>query len=634
MVAARSPTPSPLVGVHAVRSSRAPSILGGPRRSGFPAPLPASSSSASPDVRVKVESSPGASLPGRAGAPPPVPSSQSDGLSQGLAAPDNMRFSTRPKRIMRPAVGPSGLESVAVGPRASVGGKRPLPAAAPVSSLDLPVGDPRFQLLAANFVRSRKGKRLTEAQKAEQRTHDEVQGYRKEQAADWLVSVVPPDLRDWMLGGDLAVAQNPDPAERAKALRAQFLHKAGSDGSALGKARRFLEAVCEMAPSAAMPAGRLLVHRTIERGKIDALTAATGSQGGATVGASLRSGAKTAQDIGFPVDADNVLVDSAAPPQKKRRREKRSGSAPISWYCHVEEKCKTLPPGPQRLWCRQQTICNFHARLRNVDVLRASVRHGGYTASGGLIIVVFTSFSKDGAPIDVYINAEGFTGAFDWAEEHLRDVAQFDGYCLPAFTAPKGRAGHVGDATALLSRTTSKAHAITSLQDLTSMAPLCATPEEWARLGITPHFGHGSMSDMAAVIGPHAPPDVAMTDADERELGHWRRLATASPDGEMVIDDLVKDSMEHQRAADAAARAQKALPAAAPPAMRAEDASMRVRYTSGTNREGRKRAQLRVHLRLVTAVRRALAKFGDWRDLPKDRTEYDILEDIPEALEA
>ena len=545
-----------------------------------------------------------------------------------------MRFPTRPKRILRHAAGPSGLEGVAVGPRAPVGGKRPLPVSAPVPGLDLPVGDSRFQLLAANFVRSRKGKRLTEAQKAEQRTHDAVQGYKKEQAADWLVSVVPPALRDWMLGGDLAVAQNPDPAEREAALRTQFMHKAGSDGSALGKARRFLEALCEMMPSAAMPAGRLLVHRTIERGKLDALTAATGSQGGATMGTSLRSGAKVAQDIGFPIDADNVLVDSAAPPQKKRRREKRSGSAPISWYCHVEEMSRTLPPGPQRLWCRQQTICNFHCRLRNVDVLRASVRHGGYTASGGLIIVVFTSFSKDGAPIDVYINAEGFTGTFEWGEEHLRDVAPFDGYCLPAFTAPTGRAGHVGDATALLPRTASRDHAIKSLQDLTAMEPLCATPEVWSRLGITPHFGHGSMSDMAAVIGPHAPADVAMTDADERELGHWRRLATASPGGDMILDDLVKDSLAHQSAADAAARAQKALPAAAPPAMRAEDASMRVRYTSGTNREGRKRAQLRVHLRLVMAVRRALAKFGDWRDLSKDRTEYDILEDIPEAREA
>lgn len=195
-----------------------------------------------------------------------------------------MRFPTRPKRILRHAAGPSGLEGVAVGPRAPVGGKRPLPVSAPVPGLDLPVGDSRFQLLAANFVRSRKGKRLTEAQKAEQRTHDAVQGYKKEQAADWLVSVVPPALRDWMLGGDLAVAQNPDPAEREAALRTQFMHKAGSDGSALGKARRFLEALCEMMPSAAMPAGRLLVHRTIERGKLDALTAATGSQGGGHYG--------------------------------------------------------------------------------------------------------------------------------------------------------------------------------------------------------------------------------------------------------------------------------------------------------------------------------------------------------------
>ena len=37
---------------------------------------------------------------------------------------------------------------------------------------------------------------------------------------------------------------------------------------------------------------------------------------------------------------------------------------------------------------------------------------------------------------------------------------------------------------------------------------------------------------------------------------------------------------------------------------------MRVRYTSGSNREGRRHAQLRVHLRWITALRRALTVFG------------------------
>ena len=61
---------------------------------------------------------------------------------------------------------------------------------------------------------------------------------------------------------------------------------------------------------------------------------------------------------------------------------------------------------------------------------------------------------------------------------------------------------------------------------------------------------------------------------------------------------------------------------------------MRVHYTSGMNREGRKRAQVRVHERWVRAVRRGMTAFGKpWTDLRGDRSDYDVLENIP-ALEA
>ena len=506
---------------------------------------------------------------------------------------------------------------------------RPVPFAAAASHI--PVGDPRYQLLSAAFARSRKGVRLSAEEKAAQRSHDDVQRYKQGNAADWLLAVVPRALRDYMLGGDLAVAQNPVVEERDAALRSQFLLKAGSDGSALGKVRRFLELLDEMAPGAAMPAGRLLVHRTIMRGSIDALSAASGSQGGQSVAASLRTGSRTAADVGFPVEADSLLVDAAAPPQKKRRRERRSGSAPIKWYCHMEYQCVALPAGPGRLVCRQQTLAAFHARLRQVDVVRSVVLHGGYAADGCVIVMIVTSFSKDGSPIDVYFRAEGFLGRFEWIEEHLREVAPFESYAIPAFKCPSGHAGDVLWALRVEDRTASKEHSIKSLKALTALAPLFATAEVWESLGVTPHFSHGTPSDMAAVIGEHAPEDVAMTDVDERELGHWRRLAVAAglQGGDLVLDDVVKEALDYSKKI-AADKAAGRTPTAAQPAMRAEDAAMRVRYTSGTNREGRKRAQVRVHLRWVTAVRRALSAFGSWEDLAGDRSDYDILERIPE----
>ena len=61
---------------------------------------------------------------------------------------------------------------------------------------------------------------------------------------------------------------------------------------------------------------------------------------------------------------------------------------------------------------------------------------------------------------------------------------------------------------------------------------------------------------------------------------------------------------------------------------------MRVRYTAGSNREGRRRAQLRVRRRRIAAVRRGLLRFGrPWTELPGDRSDYDILVDLP-PLEA
>ena len=62
---------------------------------------------------------------------------------------------------------------------------------------------------------------------------------------------------------------------------------------------------------------------------------------------------------------------------------------------------------------------------------------------------------------------------------------------------------------------------------------------------------------------------------------------------------------------------------------------MRVRYTSGVGREGRRRAQILVRRRLVHAMRRALAAFGrPWTELPPGRSDYDILESIPPPPEA
>ena len=145
----------------------------------------------------------------------------------------------------------------------------------------------------------------------------------------------------------------------------------------------------------------------------------------------------------------------------------------------------------------------------------------------------------------------------------------------------------------------------------------------WKGLGVLPHSGHGSASDQGAVISIHAPEDVRMLPQDEQALGHWRRRATASSsDGELaaVAPPPVPDGTRPAPAA------------AAPAGTAAEHAHMRVRYTSGVGREGRRREQVAVRARWVRAVRRGLARFGrPWQELPGDRSDYDILVDLPPA---
>ena len=487
-----------------------------------------------------------------------------------------------------------------------------------------------FVLQPGAFARRRR--RMTDEEKASMVTHDDFLDYKRDNVADWLIACVPDALRDLILGGDRAIAQCPDPAERSLALRDLFLSRAGPDGSACGKVRRFLEALYEASPTDHLPATRLLVNRVIARESVRALTAAKGSQGGATVAGSMRAGAIAAYNMGFPVEAANLLVDAAAPPARKRARERRAGSIPIKWYAAFDHWARALPSGPMRVWTRSILIVWLSSRLRMVDVLRSYIRHGGFTPEGALIIQVIAKLSKDGHPIDIYIRAEGILGPWDWAAEHVQLVQNWP-FCLPEIAFAPGHPGDIIHATDSLARVVRRAQSSAILRSITSMEPLGATADVWKALTVTDHSGHGSASDMAAVVGPHAPSDVAMCEADERELGHWRRLVRNAEDGELDLEPELAEAVQHNQRQHAGPGETRPIPRPATGLVfTAEDAEMRVRYTSGSNREGRRRAQLRVHRRWVTAMQRALLVFGrPWQDLPGDRSEYDLLEDLPPA---
>ena len=437
--------------------------------------------------------------------------------------------------------------------------------------------------------------------------------------------MLPPEAVFELLGGQRGLEQVPELDERRAVLIETLRHKGGSDGSSLGNARRALERLTLYAleqgqSDGGLPASAVFVNRFLKWVDERALASARGSQGGTTVRQGVRTGLLfLAQHLKVAIDVQSVVAEAAAPPGKKRRRERRAGSIPIKLYCHFEEQAASAVASTARFYARSLLIGALFSSLRMVDALRAYV--GDHDDPS--VIMIVTAFSKDGEALDVYLPAEGFLGAWGWWPEH-REALLGRPFLLPAFKATRGHAGDVRFATDVSERVTSKPHVERSFRALAALEPLGLDDAAWRALGLSPHSPHGSLADMGAVVSPDAPSEIAFSAQDENEICHWRRRARAqASDGELALDDSV---------AHLARRGQRggAPRAAAPPATAAEDLSMRVRYTSGSNREGRRRAQLRVRRKLINAVRRGLHRFGKhWSELSGDRSDYDILEDLP-----
>jgi hypothetical protein len=550
---------------------------------------------------------------------------QAAGPLQGAAAP----APHDPAPIRRPALPSASAVIATIATVAAVTTTGPSSAPPP------PFSGRSWSLDQAAFRVTRR--KMTEEELAGIETHSELQDYKRDKAANWLASSLPQSLVDHMVAGsagvEVACRQVPDPAQRRLGLVSTFLFKAGPDGSALGKARRALEELVLFAPEAALPASAILLNRLLAHVDAAARKRKRGSQGGATVAWAIRSGLVTLAALGFPLDVGHISVDAGAPPARKAMRQRRAGSLPIVFYLHFEMLAASLVDSFARFYARSLCIAWLFASLRMVDVLRAAATASGVDTDGALIIQILTSFSKDGAPLDVYLRAEGFSGPWPWAPEHL---AALNGrpYVLPAFKAAARHAGDITHATSWAStprpRVTSSAHALTSMLALAALPPLSFTKEQMAKMGLKGHSGHGSPSDIAASVGPHAAPAFAFFAVDEQELGLWRRRAASSADGELTLDPGLQAAVARAALPAAATGQQRPMPHAAPAALSAEDASMRVRYTQGENRQGRRTSQIRVRRRLCAAVREAIRLFGQpfpqLRALATERaTDYSIL---------
>ena len=311
--------------------------------------------------------------------------------------------------------------------------------------------------------------------------------YQLEKATEWLADELPHAAVHKLLGGDRGLEQVPEPADRRAALLDALRLKGGSDGSYLGRARRALEKLREYAASKGMtdgglPASAVFVNRLLTWVDAAAVAANRGSQGGTTVRDSVRGGLLIlANHFGLDIDVTSIVAEAAAPPGKKRRRERRSGSLPIKFYCHFEAIAAAAQDSPQRFFARSFLVAMLFASLRLVDTLRACVMSDSTDA----VIAILAKFSKDGAPLDVYLYPEGFLGPWLWWPAHRRALVGRP-YVLPEFKAERK---HAGDAFFLTAweapgRVASKPHAVTTFKALAAAPPLLMGPEQLSALGI------------------------------------------------------------------------------------------------------------------------------------------------------
>ena len=455
----------------------------------------------------------------------------------------------------------------------------------------------------------------------------DLEAAHRKRAVEEFVALAPRTVLLSLLGGDSAVAQVPCPAERAALLESAVSLRAGPDGGSLEAAARAWVAFTAFVrardlPNHGLPASAALVASFL----VQEGTNASGSQGGASVANSRRVGLLWLKEkLGFELDVDNVVVLAAGNPSQMRERrradpvknrKKKAGSIPIKVYCLFEHLAAQPVESPTRFFARSVVAFSLLMSIRAVDALRTVIELDEHDPDH--VISGWSYFSKDGEPMRTFAPATGFLGPLTWWPAHAKAVAAA-GRPFPKWDIPWGGKGSVRKAVGPpLPYVMPKAHLAKSLADCMTAPPLGLTPDQVKELGLTPHSEHGSPSDMATstslVTAPDDPP-ISFTRGEVRELGHWLRLG----DLEEAHEGGTAGAQGRRRGTGPGRQATGAY---------GNDSSeMAAAYCEGDGREGRRRAQLRVRNKWTSTVRKSLSLFDrPWLELPKGRSDYDILD--------
>ena len=257
-----------------------------------------------------------------------------------------------------------------------------------------------------------------------------------------IVPVLPASAAFNLLGGERSVEQAPHPDDRQLMLRLALRPKAGPMGEALWNAVRTLTFVEGYArakgwsEAQTWPLSRMAASMLIAGEHARALAEGSGSRGGATVGASMRSSLIFLKDhLGLEIDFRGDLIVGSAPAAKVGEgRRSMAATMPLQVFAHLEYTASSPVVSVARFYARSFCLAAFTS-IRIQDCVRAVFWRD--EDDPRRVIRGRVSLTKDGAPMNVYAPAMGFTSDLTWLSEHLQEMRQCGGgHAFPDCSGP------------------------------------------------------------------------------------------------------------------------------------------------------------------------------------------------------
>ena len=556
----------------------------------------------------------------------------------GIVAP----FSTPSRQLSVVSIGPSSPASsvappVAFSPAEALGVRPPQPVKRrkSASGTAAPVA-PEVQAVADLHRKPRRSRRNFASDK-------ERTAFLMQEEVETLLPLLPAQVVAAMLGGEHGMAQVPNPEQRLAMLRRNLASRGGLDGARVKGLRSMLcsvraYAATELkitdvlaADAACFPASVQLVHQVIAHAHAKATAKSAGSQGGVTVGNSVRENfIFAAEKLGWPIEVPRAQIEHAAPKPRLLVR-KKAGTLPIAAKCQLEQLASGAPipgltPASARVvihYARSFLAAGLDQSLRVAEGVRVDL--WADESDPTTVMRGRAWMGKDGSPVDIYAPAEGILGQYKWYPAHLRACVESE-QIFPKWIKPPKSGGDIAKATDLGPHAASKTDLRAAFKRLLQLPPLSLTGDEIKAMNIQGHSGHATFPDWARAIGQ----DVSVRGLDDLlklgfspddvdALGHWLRDAGAKAES---------TAAEAARAAQPA-NARRAAAVASLPGKGASAGAMRNYYgASGSNaaRVSERAIQLRVRQRLLRIVRAAIAATGlDWTALPRGQADLAIL---------